>query len=192
MSIAKRHKRSRKRHKAKWLKRARKIQALHDRELQYYELLSLFQTYIDEEFHRGNITLYRWSHDPYTSDDFKPQIFQSFSDRDITDVKVPSPTDSKKKVKKYVEFFTLSHFMTSQQAVDRYSEIISDLTNSDHPERVEGFKENKGTYVQKCNYSENDALYGNPDEDGHVNVLLCNGFAPERVIDTTFMPIKIV
>ena len=70
--------------------------------------------------------------------------------------------------------------------------MIAYLSSSAHPESVEGFKENKGTYVQKCNYGENDILYGVPDKEGHINILLCRGFNPERVIDTTYTPVKIV
>lgn len=192
MSKAKRLRRARQRRKRKWLKRARKIQRRYDRELQHSELLTQFQAYIDEEFHRGEITLYRWAHNPYTSDDFKPQIFQSFSTRDISDVFVPSPTGSRQRIKKYVEYFTLSHFISEEQAVSRYMEVISGLADSGHPERAEGFKENKGTYVQRCVYGEDDIVYGTPDEKGHIDALLCKGFDPERVIDTTYTPVKIV
>lgn len=192
MSIAKRRKRAQKRRNRRWLKRARKIQTKYARELQHSELLNQFQEFIADEYQRGDITLYRWSHDPYTADDFKPQIFQSFSDRDISEVRVPSPTGSKKKIKKYVDYFTLSHFISEQHAIDKYNNVIADLSSSAHPESVEGFKENKGTYVQKCNYGENDILYGVPDEEGHINILLCRGFNPERVIDTTYTPVKIV
>lgn len=192
MSIAKRRKRARKRRNRRWLKRARKIQTRYARELQHSELLNQFQAFIAEEYQRGDITLYRWSHDPYTADDFRPQMFQSFSDRDISEVHVPSPTGSKKKIKKYVDYFTLSHFISERQAIDKYNNMITYLSSSAHPESVEGFKENKGTYVQKCNYGENDILYGVPDEEGHINILLCRGFNPERVIDTTYKPVKII
>lgn len=192
MSIAKRRKRARQRRRAKWLKRARKMQARYDRELQHSELLSQFMAYINEEYHRGEITLYRWTHDPYTADDFKPQIFQSFSLRDISEIHVPSPAGSKKKIKKYVDHFTLSHFISEQQAFDNYLEQIERLASSNHPERVEGFKEDKGTFIQKCNYGENDIFYGKPEESGHINVLLCRGFNPQKVIDTTYTPVKIV
>lgn len=170
----------------------RKILQKRSRELQYAELLSKFQSYIDDHYHRGSITLYRWTHDPYTGDDFRPQIFQSFSDRDITEYDVPSPTGSLKKVASYVGRFTLSHYLTEEQAIAKYMELVSALTNSDHPERIDGFKENKGTFVTRCNYSEEDALYGEVEENGHVNILLCNGFDPQRVVDTTYTPVKIV
>lgn len=192
MSKTKRRKRARQRRKAKWLKKARKIQARYDRELQHSELLNQFQDFIDREYRSGAMSLFRWTHDPYTADDFKPQIFQSFSDRDISEVPVPSPTGSDKKIKSYVERFTLSHFLTEQQAIAKYREQLDILQNSDHPERVEGFKEKKGTYVQKCCYGEGDALYGKPGNGGHIDILPLRGLIPERVIDTTYTPVKIV
>lgn len=192
MSKPKRRKRSKKRKREKLRKRIRKILQRRNRELQHSDLLSKFQTYIDEEYHRGNITLYRWAHSPYTDDDFRPQIFQSFSDRDISEIYVPSPTDKRNKVAQYVRWFTLSHYLTEEQAISNYKNIVSKLRTSDHPERVSGFKESKGMYVTKCYYTENDALYGNADENGHIDILLCNGFDPKRVVDTTYTPVKIV
>ena len=192
MSITKRRKRARKRRKAKWLKSVQKTQARYEKELQHSELLDQFRAFIDKEYHSGEMTLFRWVHDPYTADDFKPQIFQSFSDRDISEVRVPSPTGSEKKIKSYVERFTLSHFLTEQQAIAKYREQLEILQNSDHPERVEGFKDNKGTYVQKCRYGERDALYGKPGDGGHIDILPLRGLYPERVIDTTYTPVKIV
>lgn len=192
MSITKRKRRARKRRIEKWRSRARKIQARYNREFQYSELLGQYRKFINEEYRRGEITLYRWAHNPFTTDDFKPQIFQSFSDRDISEVIIPSPTGSRKRIKKYVDYFTLSHFVSEQQAIDKYRALISNLSSSCHPESVLEFKEHKGTYVQKCNYGENDALYGIPNDEGHINVLLCKGFDPERVVDTTYTPIEIV
>lgn len=192
MSIAKRRRRARQRRKTKWLKKARKIQSVYDRELQHSDLLNQYKAFIDREYHSGEMTLFRWAHDPYTADDFKPQIFQSFSDRDISEIQVPSPTGSEKRIKSYVERFTLSHFLTEEQARGKYEEVISILQNSDHPESVEGFKAKKGTYIQKCNYSENDALYGTPNDEGHIDILPLRGLKPERVIDTTYKPVKIV
>lgn len=103
MSISKRRRRARNRRIKKWRKRARKIQARYNRELQYSELFDQFHTYLNEEYQRGCITLYRWVHDPFTADVFKPQIFQSFSDRDISDVYIPTPIENVKRIKKYVD-----------------------------------------------------------------------------------------
>lgn len=192
MSVSKRRKRARNRRKKKWLKKARKIQLKYARELQHSDLLSKFQSYIDEEYKRGEIALYRWAHNPYTADDFTPQIFQSFSTRDINDIYIPPVDDNKKRIKGYVEYFTLSHFMTEQQAIDKYKNVINNLLNSDHPEKVKDFMENKGQYVQRCKYGENDVLYGSPNAEGHVNVLPCMGLDPDKVIDTTYTPVKIV
>ena len=192
MSISKRRKRKRQHRKAKWLKSARKIQVRYERELQHSELLGQFRTFIDKEYHSGEMTLFRWIHDPYTADDFKPQIFQSSSDRDISEVRVPSPTGSEKRIKSYVNRFTLSHFLTEQQAIAKYREKLDILQNSNHPESVEAFKENKGTYVQKCCYGERDALYGNPNDEGHIDILPLRGLNLGRVIDTTYTPVKIV
>lgn len=191
MSKSKRRRRSKQRKKAKLRKKLRIIQRRRNRELQYSEYLSMFQSYIDEVFRRGEIILFRWSHHPITDDDFLPQAFQSFSDIDINGIDVPSPSGSRRRIKSYVDRFTLSHFATEQQAIDRYNELLSILKNSNHPERVEGFKENKGTYLIKCNYSEDEILFGQPDEHGHINVLLCNGFVARRVVDTTYT-LKIV
>ena len=192
MSISKRRRRARNRRIEKWRKRARKIQARYNRELQYSELLDQFHTYINEEYQRGCITLYRWVHDLFTADDFKPQIFQSFSDRDISDVYIPTPIENVKRIKKYVDYFTLSHFLSERQAVEKYNSIIEKLATGPHPETVDKFMNEKGTYIQKCNYGEDDILYDTPNDEGHVNALLCRGFDPERVIDTTYTPIKIV
>ena len=191
MSKSKRRRRPKQRRKAKLRKRIRKIQRKRNREVQHSEYLGMFQPFIDDEYQRGSKTLYRWTHHPITEDDFLPQVFQSFSDIDIDGIDVPSPSGSKKRIASYVEKFTLSHFETEQQAIGRYNEVISNLKNSDHPERAEGFKESKGSYLTKCNYSEDDILFGQPDEHGHINVLLCKGFDARRVVDTTYT-LKIV
>lgn len=192
MSKSKRRRRSKQRKKYKLRKLLRKIQQKRNRELLYSKLLNAYQDYINENYHRGEITLYRWVHNPYTDDDFLPQIFQSFSDRDISDVYRPLPTDTPKKVGNYVKWFTVSHYLTEEQAIENYKKTISNIQNGDYPERVDGFMENKGTYVVSCNYTEDDALYGKPGDDGHINVLLCNGFDPKRVVDTTYTPVKII
>lgn len=192
MSTAKRRKRAKRRRNAKWRKWSRKILRNRRRELQHSELLSQFQSYIDTTYQRGAITLFRWAHDPFTGDDFRPQIFQSFSDRDISEVKVPSPAGSLKKIEMYVNYFTLSHFLSVDQAATAYKEQIEKLRGSDHPERIEDFIQNKGCYVQKCNYEEDDILYGEGSPTGHINVLPCVGLDPTRVIDTTFTPLNMI
>lgn len=192
MSIAKRRKRTLKRKKNKLRKLLHRNQRRLNRELLHSDLLYQFSQFIEDEFQRGEITLYRWSHNPIIGDDFLPQIFQSTSDIDITDVEVPSPTDSKKKIKHYVNYFTLSHFISEQQAVDEYNRIKDNILNSDHPERIEGFIENKGSYVQKVDYEEDDIMYAQPDQRGHINTLPCVGMDPQRVIDTTYIPVKLI
>ena len=192
MSIAKRRKRSLKRKKKKLRKLIRKNQRRLNRELQHSDLLDKFSRFIEEEYQRGEITLYRWSHNPIIGDDFLPQVFQSSSDIEITDIEVPSPTDSKKEIRHYVNYFTLSHFISEQQAIEEYNRIKENIINSDHPERFVGFVENKGSYVQKVDYEEDDIMYSQPDKRGHINALPCVGMDPQRVIDTTYIPVKLI
>lgn len=191
MSTSKRRRRAKRRRKAKLRKLIRKILQKRNRELQHAELLSLYQAFIDGHYYRGNITLYRWTHNPNTDDDFRPQIFQSFSDRDISEVELPSSVENSTQVDSYVRKFTVSHYLTEEQAIASYKDMISSMINDGHSEKVANFMNTKGTFVTKCNYTVDDALY-RKHKKGHVNVLLCKGFDPKRVVDTTYTPVKIV
>ena len=166
------------------------------RVLAYSQNLEPYLDVIGKEYKSEDVTLYRWMHFPPIPDDFKPQIFQENNPIGVDDLACPD-ADAPDEVKlEYVGRFTLSGFVTPEDAVDEWKRNLSKRTEKvkdvdKKRQKTEKWIADKGQYVYKVDYTVDTALVG-PQSDGiHKQAFLLEGVDPETLIDSAFKPIKI-
>jgi hypothetical protein len=114
------HKVRRKINRIKQKEKAKKKALKKERKqiLAYNDYLKPFLKIIQEEYKPDNVSLYRWVHNPFSSDDFKPQIFQDSNPNTPEGLKVPSDDAPKEVILEYTNYFTLSNYTTQEDAVN--------------------------------------------------------------------------
>lgn len=175
-----------KRRKSKEQKKKR-----NKRKLAYQNYLKPFLQTIDKVYRPMYKEAYRWMHVPQTDDDFTPQIFQDNDPRSPETILPPQPNAPDDVVLKYVDFFTLSNYNTTENAEKSYRYFVDKLKKRKN-KSVEEFIQNKGGYIVKVNYTEDVAIINEPDENGHFQALMFEDVDYEKLIDKAFVPIKIV
>ena len=165
------------------------------RELAHSEYLASFKDVIYEDYTPQNVSGYRWVHNPNVADDFRPQIFQEATSSSPDDLKAPSPDAPKEVVMEYASMFTLSHFVSLEEAVKAWKTNLNRLLKKTKPGKedrvIERWIEKKGQYVMKIDYTEESGLVG-PGGDGvHKEIFLFEGVDVASLIDKTFQPYKI-
>ncbi len=164
--------------------------------LVHFQNLEPYLDVIEKEYKSEDVTLYRWMHCPPIPDDFKPQIFQENNPIGVDDLACPD-ADAPDEVKlEYVGRFTLSGFVTPEDAVDEWkrnlckrTEKVKDVEKK--RQKTEKWIADKGQYVYKVDYTVDSAMVG-PQNDGiHKQAFLFEGVDPETLIDSAFKPIKI-
>lgn len=123
------------------------------RELAHNEFLTPFLDVVYEEYTPENVSLYRWVHNPQVADDFKPQIFQSVTSFSPDDLLIPASDAPKEVVLQYTSWFTLSHFVTLEEAVKAWRFSLDGILKKTKPEKkdkaIERWIEKKGQYIAK-------------------------------------------
>lgn len=179
--------------KMKAKKKAAKSQREHEFSLKYGEYLNPFIDVINRHFTRANVSLYRWMHNPEIADDFLPQIFQENDPRSVEELEVPSldaPDDII--LQSYVDYFTYSNFETLKDAESEYLKWVSKFSKRKNATIIiQNWINSKGLYIEKVDYSEDTALIGEKDPNGHIEVLLAEGVNFEDLIDKSYEPYKI-
>lgn len=166
-----------------------------DHELANSEYLAPFKDVIYEEYHPENVSLYRWGHHPNISDDFKPQIFQETSSMSVDMLKEPSG-DAPKVVKlEYTSWFTLSNFISLEEAIKAWQSNLGKLLKKEKPDKrdkiVKRWIDKKGQYVMKIDYTEEAGLIG-PQGDGiHKEFFPFQDVNIGSLVDRSFQPAKI-
>lgn len=190
-------KQKRKRFKAmrKRKERREKRKMLESRELANGEYLASFLDVIYEEYTPDNVSLYRWVHNPIIPDDFKPQIFQSGTSFSPDDLRIPASDAPKEVVLEHISWYTLSHFVSSEDAVKAWHTSLNNLLKKAKPEKkdkiTEHWIEKKGQYIVKVDYTKSAGLIG-PQGDGiHKEIFPFKDVDVASLIDKTFQPIKI-
>lgn len=177
-------------------KERRKKQKMQERRvLAHEEYLTPFLDVIYEEYVPENVSLYRWVHNPMVADDFKPQIFQSVTSSSPDDLLIPASDAPKGVVLQHTSWFTLSHFVTLEEAVKAWRVSLNGILKKTKPEKknkaIERWIEKKGQYVAKIDYTESAGLIG-PQGDGiHKEVFPYENIDVASLIDKTFQPFKI-
>lgn len=146
------------------------------------------EEYIRERYSPPTRPLYRWVKSPVTSRDFIPQSFlredynDNFEDLDIDFT-----------IEERVERSTTSMYISEEASITEYQKIIErlhkkDIKENNPPEQghKSQFINRCGQYVAKFNLTEKDALVGEVNKRGHVNVLLKDGFDFRQCQDTNF------
>lgn len=166
------------------------------RRLAHSAFLEPFLDYIIEEYKPVNISLFRWVHNPTISDDFKPQIFQENSPIAPEEIKIPPADAPKKVIFDYTDRFTLSNYVTIEDAKAEWNNTLGRRLKGKPEERkksiIEKWIKSKGEYVVKVDYTEDTAIVGPQSDDGaHKQAFLFEGIDGASLIDKTFKPIKI-
>lgn len=143
-----------------------------------------------EEYRTG----YRWVHQPLMALDGKPQAMQS--SEPVKSVAVPGDDADAMVWMQYAESFTVSSFDTPDNARLAYQEQIrrfrAQTSNPLKAERkIQSFRQNKGEYIQKVDYTPDTALVGPVNEHGHFNAILKEGVELADLVDPDFTPLKI-
>lgn len=177
-------------------KERRKKQKMQERRvLTHEEYLTSFLDVIYEEYVPENVSLYRWVHNLMVADDFKPQIFQCVTSSSPDDLLVPASDAPKEVVLQYTSYFTLSHFVTLEEAVKAWRVSLNGILKKTKPEKqskaIERWIEKKGQYVAKIDFTESAGLIG-PQGDGiHKEFFSYKDIDVASLIDKTFQPFKI-
>lgn len=151
---------------------------------------------IYKQYKPEDVSLYRWTHNPITEDDFKPQIFQSVSSMSEDDLSIPD-IDAPDEVKlEYASWFTLSNFDTPENAVSAWQNRLDNMlkkckTPEKKEKEIEKWVKKKGQYVTQINYTKESGLIGPCDDDIHKEFFPFEGANIELLIDKDFPPIKI-
>ena len=174
-----------KRRKSKEQKKKR-----NKRKLAYHNYLKPFSPTIGKFYKPMCKEAYRWMHVPQTDDDFTPQIFQDNDPRSPETILPPQPDAPDNVVLKYVDYFTLSNYDTTESAEKSYRYFVDKLRKKKN-KLVEDIIQNKGGYIVKVNYTEDVAIINEPDENGHFQALMFENVDYENLIDKAFVPIKI-
>lgn len=165
------------------------------RSLAYKEYLEPFQNIIEEEYKPQSLSLYRWVHNPIISDDFKPQIFQDCNPNTPERLIKPSENDPKEVVLEYTSWFTLSHYVTPDDAINEWKHFLNKLIKGKSEEKkkikIDNWIRNKGDHIVKLDYTPETAIVG-PNGDGiHKQVFLFEDVDASSLVDDSFSPIKI-
>lgn len=135
-------------------------------------------------------------HCPPIDDDFRPQIFQENNPITVDDLLCPDVNAPDEVKLEHVGKFTLSGFVTLQDAVDEWKKNLHKRTEKvkdagKKQKKIEKWIAAKGQYVYKVDYTIDTAMTG-PQGDGvHKQVFLFDGIEPRDLIDPSFEPIKI-
>lgn len=192
------HKKRKRINKIKRKKRDKKKanEPAKERCLAYKEYLEPFQSIIEEEYKPQSSSLYRWVHNPIISDDFKPQIFQDCNPNTPENLLKPSKDDPKAVVLGYTDWFTLSHYVTPEDAIKEWKHLLEKRIKGKSEEKtksqVDNWIRNKGDHIVKVDYTPETAIVG-PSGDGiHKQVFLFEDVDASSLIDTSFSPIKLI
>lgn len=164
--------------------------------LAYNEYLEPFLDVIEEEYKPKNISLYRWVHNPISSDDFKPQVFQENNPNSPEDIKIPPADAPKDVILEYTDWFTLSSYVTSDAAIKEWCDTLTrrlkrKKTEESRKAEIEKWIRNKGEYVVKVDYTEETAMVGPQDDGIHKQAFVFEGIDAASLVDQAFKPIKI-
>lgn len=175
--------------------RRERLKMQERRKLAHHEYLMPFLDVIYEEYIPEDVSLYRWVHNPMVEDDFKPQIFQSITSSSPDDLVAPASDAPKEIVLQYTSWFTLSHFVTLEKAVEAWRAGLDGILKKTKPEKkdkaIERWIEKKGQYVAKIDYTELAGLIGPQDDGIHKEVFPYKDIDVASLIDKTFQPFKI-
>lgn len=177
-------------------KERRKLRKLQNQpRLAYDEYLHPFKEVIYEHYKPATVSLYRWVHDPNVPDDFKPQIFQDISTIFPEKMKAPEANAPKEVILQYTSRFTLSHFVSPDEAIKAWQQSLCYLLKKAKPEKqaekTENWINKKGQYVVKIDYTEESGLIGPQTDGSHKEIFLYEETDVASLIDRTFQPIKI-
>ena len=183
--------------KAKLKRKAkRKKQNKNGLVLAYHDHLEPFLSAIESDNKPQDISLYRWVHQPYIEDDFKPQIFQESNPNSPDTLKRPQEGAPKEVIDEYTKWFTLSHFITEQDAINEWHRNLNkNLSKAKSPEKRQGainkWITSKGDYIAKINYTKDCGLIGPSEDAVHKQVYIYSGVDVVSLIDKDYIPIKI-
>ncbi len=165
------------------------------RELANGEYLASFKEVIYGEYRPENVSLYRWMHNPNCGDDFLPQIFQEASSMSVDMLEVPSANASKDAILEYASWFTLSHFVSLEDAVKAWRSNLDKILKKEKQNKrdklIQRWIKKKGQYVMKIDYTEDSGLVGQQDNGVHKEVFPFQGVDIASLIDKELQPFKI-
>ena len=139
--------------------------------------------------------LYRWGHNPNSEDDFRPQIFQEVSSMSVDMLEVPSVDAPKEVILEYASWFTLSNFVSLEDAIKAWQSSLNKILKKVKPGKrdktIQRWIEKKGQYVMKIDYTEDSGLIG-PQGDGvHKEFFPFRDVDIASLVDKSFQPFKI-
>ena len=164
MSSKQQRKRFKAMRKRKERREKRKIQERH--KLANGEYLASFLDVIYDEYTPDNVSLYRWVHNPIIPDDFKPQIFQSVTPFSPDDLSIPASDAPKEVILEHTSWFTLSHFVTLEEAVKAWYTSLNYLLNKAKPEKKDKIIEQ---YYKELGDTRNYYSHYKKDKSGVLN-----------------------
>lgn len=160
------------------------------------EYLASYLEVIYENYKPEDVSLYRWSHSPHADGDFLPQVFQDSTPFSVEDLEAPPADAPKDVIHEYVSWFSLSHFVTADDAIRVWRETLKGRLRKVHDpakreKEIRKWIEKKGQYVTKIDYTEDSGIVG-PQGDGvHKQVFPYEGVDVASLEDKMFQPIKI-
>lgn len=164
-------------------------------ELANYEYLAPFKEVIYESYRPENVSLYRWGHHPNNNDDFQPQIFQEVSSMSVDMLEEPSADAPKEVILEYTSWFTLSNFITLEDAINAWQSNLDKILKKVKPTKrekaIQRWIEKKGQYVMKIDYTEESGLIGPQGEGIHKEYFPFQDVDIASLVDKSFQPVKI-
>lgn len=176
----------------KQLKRT-KLQA--GRELANSKYLTPFKEVIYDAYRSENVSLYRWGHNPNSEDDFRPQIFQEVSSMSVDMLEIPSVDAPKEVILEYTSWFTLSNFVSLEDAIKAWQSSLNKILKKVKPGKrdkiIQRWIEKKGQYVMKIDYTEDSGLIGPQGVGVHKEFFPFRDVDIASLVDKSFQPFKI-
>lgn len=164
------------------------------RELAHSEYLAPFKEVIYESYRQEDVSLYRWVHNPPIEDDFLPQIFQEASSMSVDILKEPSADAPKEVILEYTSWFTLSNFVSLEDAIKVWQLNLGKAVKKKTDNRDKAIRrwiDKKGQYVMKIDYTKESGLIG-PQGDGiHKEIFPFQDVDIASLVDKSFQPVKI-
>ena len=149
------------------------------------------ESYITSNFSSPSKPLYRWTKAPITQRDFVPQYYLGIVKEETLDIDLTT--------EELVERITVSMHTSEEASISAYKGILTKLEKKDEKELNDPafghkaqFTSRCGGHVSKFNLTEDDALVGEENNKGHVNVIFKKDFDFERCLDETFGTKKIL
>lgn len=145
------------------------------------------EEYIASHYSAPTQPLYRWVKSPVQDVDFVPQHYLENKESDIADLEMEAS------VKHRVERNTTSMYISEESSIKTYRSIIERLEKKDKKEDNDPDSGHKARFMDRCGQfnariilTEDDAVVGEPNPKGHVDVILKKGFDYQKSLDTTY------